>query len=209
MSSNKARFIAVEGLDGSGKSTQAKLLSAFLSQNNISNTLHFEPTDGNIGKQIRTILSGKEKVDSRTMALLFAADRMEHVTGKNGILNHLEKGVTVISDRYYFSSYAYQMVNMPLEWVMEINRQASLLAKPDCHLFIDVLPQTCLERIMQNRTSADIFENKNYLTQTRENFLRIIEKTSKEERVIFIDGNADLETVFERVKKQIKPLFER
>ncbi len=207
MSTKKARFIAVEGLDGSGKSTQAKLLSAFLLNQNIPNVLNFEPTDGTIGKQIRTILSGKEKVDTRTMALLFAADRIEHITGENGILYNLENGISVISDRYYFSSYAYQMVSMPLEWVMEINRTARALARPDAHIFIDVSAETCLERIAQNRESADIFENKKYLTQTRENFLRIIEKTAKEENVIVIDGNADLETVSFRVIEAVKPLF--
>ncbi|MEE1279433.1 MAG: dTMP kinase [Oscillospiraceae bacterium] len=207
MSTNNARFIAVEGLDGSGKSTQAKLLSEFLLKRNIPNVLNFEPTDSTIGKQIRTILSGKEKVHSRTMALLFAADRIEHITGENGILKNLENGISVISDRYYFSSYAYQMVSMPLEWVMEINRVARTLARPDAHIFIDVTAETCLERIAQNRESADIFENKKYLTQTRENFLRIIEKTAKEENVIVIDGNADLETVSSRVIEAVKPLF--
>ena len=207
MSSNKARFIAVEGLDGSGKSTQAKLLSEYLEKQNIENVLNFEPTASPIGKQIRQILSGREKVDSRTMALLFAADRIEHVTGENGILQNLEKGISVISDRYYFSSYAYQMVSMPLDWVIEINAVARSLARPDAHIFIDVSPETCLERIAKNREGTDIFENKKYLTQTRENFLKIIEKTSKEENVIVIDGNADLETVYSRVIKEISNLF--
>ncbi len=207
MDSSTPRFIAVEGLDGSGKSTQAKMLSQYLSQNNIQNVLNFEPTESPIGKQIRKILSGNQKVDNRTMALLFAADRIEHITGESGILKNLQNGVSVISDRYYFSSYAYQMVNMPLSWVMQINAVAASLARPDCHIFIDVSPEVCLERISKNREGTDIFENKSYLTKTRENFLEIIERTAKTENVFVIDGNADLDTVFSRVIEKIEPLF--
>ena len=201
---SNAKFIAIEGLDGSGKSTQARLLSERL---DIKNVLHFEPTDSKIGRQIREILSGKEKVDPRTMALLFAADRIEHITGNDGILQNLEKGVSVISDRYYFSSYAYQMTQMPLDWVMEINAVARSLAKPDCHIFIDVSPEVCLERITQNRTSVDIFENKQALLKTRENFFEIIERTAKEEKVFIVDGNADLETVYNRVFETVSTIL--
>lgn len=203
-----ARFIAVEGLDGSGKSTQARIISQRLNELSVPNVCDFEPTDGKIGRQIREILSGKQKADARTMALLFAADRIEHITGENGILKNLCKGTSVISDRYYFSSYAYQMTDMPLEWVMSINSQAKLLAKPDCHIFIDVSPEACLERIYNNRkTTADIFENKKSLIAARENFMRIFDLVSADENVIIINGNDDLETVSKRVFEQVKPLF--
>ena len=208
MSNNKARFIAVEGLDGSGKSTQAKLLSQYLKENDIENVVDFEPTDRPIGRFIREILKGNEKVDPRTTALLFAADRLEHVKGKGGILENLENGISVISDRYYFSSFAYQVVDMPLEWVKEINKVARKIARPDAQIFIDVSVETCLERIAKNREGTDIFENRKFLTRTRENFLRVVDEMAKEENIIFIDGNADLETVQARVIEKVKPLFE-
>lgn len=203
----KSPFIVFEGIDGSGKSTQLKLLSQKLSENNIKNVCHFEPTDSVIGKEIRKILSGEQKVDPRTMALLFAADRIEHITCKGGILDNIENGTAVLSDRYYFSSYAYQMVDMPLEWVMDINRVASTIAKPDFHIFVDVLPEVCLERIKNNRTSIDIFENKARLTLARDNFLKIIEKTSATENVIIIDGSKNLQEVSDDIWKNIKRVF--
>lgn len=205
----KGRFITFEGLDGSGKSTQLKMLSEYLTNNNIQNVCHSEPTKGPIGKQIRTILSGSEPADPRTIALLFAADRVEHVTGKDGILDNVNRGITVLSDRYYFSSFAYQVVDAPLEWVMEINRVARETARPDLHIFIDVSPEVCLERIAQNRASSqiEIFENKNRLTLARENFMRIIEKTQNEENTLIINGNASLEEVAKEVIEKTKYLF--
>ncbi len=203
----KPRFITFEGIDGSGKSTQLKMLSEYLSKNNIENVCHSEPTKQVIGKQIRAILSGSEPADPRTIALLFAADRIEHVTGKDGILDNLNRGVTVLSDRYYFSSFAYQVVDMPLEWVMEINKVARELAKPDLHIFIDVSPELSLERISANRDSSEIFENKAYLTRARENFMRIIEKTKNEENTLIINGDNDLETVAKEVIEKTKYLF--
>lgn len=209
LSVNKGRFITFEGLDGSGKSTQLMALSKYLLTKNIKNVCHSEPTKGPIGKQIRTILSGSEPADPRTIALLFAADRIEHVTAKDGIMDNVNRGITVLSDRYYFSSFAYQVVDMPLEWVMEINKVARESAKPDLHVFIDVSPEICLERIEKNRTSSqiEIFENKKRLTLARENFMRIIEKTQNEEKTLIIDGNADLETVTKQVIEKTAYLF--
>lgn len=205
----KGRFITFEGLDGSGKSTQLRRLSEYLTQNNIQNVCQSEPTKGPIGKQIRTILSGSEPADPRTIALLFAADRIEHVTGKDGILDNTSRGITVLSDRYYFSSFAYQVVDMPLEWVMEINKVARELAKPDLHIFIDVSTDVCLERIAKNRESSqiEIFENKKRLTLARENFMRIIEKTKNEEKTLIINGDNDLETVAKEVIEKTAYLF--
>ena len=203
----KSPFIVFEGIDGSGKSTQLKILSQTLSEKGIKNVCHFEPTDNIIGKEIRKILSGEEKVDARTMALLFAADRVEHITCKGGILDNIENGITVLSDRYYFSSYAYQMVDMPLDWVIEINKTATKLAKPDFHIFVDVSPEVCLERIRKGRTSFDIFENTNRLTLARENFLKIIEKTRDTENVIIIDGNRELNEISNDIWNKVKHLF--
>lgn len=203
----KSPFIVFEGIDGSGKSTQLKLTSQRLTDLGIKNVCHFEPTGGKIGKQIREILSGKEKADPRLMALLFAADRIEHITGQGGILENIENSVAVLSDRYYFSSYAYQMVDMPLSWVMEINSVAASIAKPDCHIFVDVSPEICLERINQNRDTIEIFENEKRLTLARENFFKIIEKTAKTENVIVINGNDSLEAVNEEIWQKIKYLF--
>ncbi len=205
----KPRFIAVEGLDGSGKSTQAKLLRERLESLGASAVCDFEPTDRRIGRLIREILSGSQKADPRTVALLFAADRLEHVTDEDGILQNLKNGTSVISDRYYFSSYAYQMTAMPLTWVMEINKWAKEIARPDMYIFIDVPIQTCLDRIYKDRkTTSDIFENEQSLTAARNNFLEIFEKTRDSENIVVIDGSGSPQEVADRVFEAVKPLFE-
>lgn len=204
----KPRFIAVEGIDGSGKSTQAKILCKKLESLGAKAVFDFEPTDRRIGKLIREILAGSQKADPRTVALLFAADRLEHVTDKNGILENLKNGVSVVSDRYYFSSYAYQKLDMPLSWVMEINKWAKQLARPDICLFIDVPIDVCLERIYKNRqTTSDIFENEQSLTAARNNFLEVFEKTKNDENIVIVDGSGSLQEVADRVFEAVKPLY--
>ncbi len=204
----RPRFIAVEGIDGSGKSTQAKILCQRLESIGAPAVCDFEPTDRRIGRLIREILAGSEKADPRTVALLFAADRLEHVTDKNGILENLKNGISVVSDRYYFSSYAYQKLNMSLQWVMDINKWAKELARPDIYLFIDVPIGVCLERIYKNRkTTSDIFENEQSLTAARNNFLEVFEKTKNDENIVIVDGSGSLEEVADKVFEKVKPLY--
>ncbi|HAL81034.1 MAG TPA: dTMP kinase, partial [Mucilaginibacter sp.] len=112
----KNLFIALEGIDGSGKSTQVKLLTEKLEQAGHKVYTTCEPTDSPIGKIIRDIFTHKMEADHRTIAGLFVADRLDHLLNKtNGIIKKLEEGYTVITDRYYFSSYAYQSTHMDLD----------------------------------------------------------------------------------------------
>src|SRR4051794_21655867 len=104
----KNLFIALEGIDGSGKSSQAKLLAAKLESMGHKVYLTMEPTTGTVGAVLLNILRKKAEADHSTIALLFAADRIEHLLNKqDGIMKKLSEGYTVITDRYYFSSYAY------------------------------------------------------------------------------------------------------
>src|SRR5688572_21811381 len=118
----KKLFIAFEGIDGCGKSTQARLLADKLISDGQKVYLTCEPTDSPIGSIIRNVMKGKMEADHRTIAGLFVADRLDHLLNKtNGIIKMMEDGFTVITDRYYFSSYAYQGTHMPLEWVIAAN----------------------------------------------------------------------------------------
>ena len=106
-------FIALEGLDGSGKSTQVIPLADKLNAEGVKVYITAEPTTSRIGSMIKDIFNHKMEADHRTIAALYAADRLEHVLNKkDGILKKLEEGYTVITDRYYFSSYAYHGVHM-------------------------------------------------------------------------------------------------
>src|ERR1041385_8108335 len=109
MTNRKNLFIALEGIDGSGKSTQTKLLTEKLTGQGHRVYSTFEPTDNQIGKMIRSIFRGEVKADHRVIAGLFVADRLDHLLNEDyGIVKKLAEGYTVICDRYCFSSYAYQ-----------------------------------------------------------------------------------------------------
>src|SRR5436190_1426688 len=97
---HKGKFIAFEGIDGSGKSTHMRLLKQGLEEKGYKVYDTFEPTDNKIGTLIRSILKGTEKADNRTIAALFAADRLHHLLNTNdGILNKLDEGYIVLTDR--------------------------------------------------------------------------------------------------------------
>ena len=145
---SKPLFIALEGIDGSGKSTQASLLAERLKQAGRAVHLTAEPTDGPVGKLIRNIFRHEYPADHRVIAGLFVADRLDHLLSPaGGILARLEAGFTVVCDRYCFSSYAYQGVHMPLSWVISANSLSTELRRPDLTLFIDVPAPEAFERI--------------------------------------------------------------
>ena len=118
----KGKFIAFEGIDGSGKSTQVRLLAERLRSENIPFYTTMEPTDSPVGSLIHQIMTGRVKADPKVIAALFVADRLDHLLNDvNGISQKIDEGTTVIMDRYYFSSYAYQSVDAPMDWVIQAN----------------------------------------------------------------------------------------
>src|ERR1051325_10206672 len=157
----KNLFIAFEGIDGSGKSTQVKLLSYNLKNAGHKVYLTCEPTDGPIGKMIRDIFSHKMEADHKTIAALFVADRLDHLLNKeSGILKKLDEGFTVITDRYYLSSLAYQGTHVPMKWVIEANALSTQLLKPDLNIYIDVTPEVGMERLTSDREIIELYETK-------------------------------------------------
>lgn len=204
----RGQFFALEGIDGSGKSTQLKLLARRLEEAGFPCLTTCEPTDRPIGKLLRQVLTGQVQCDSRVVAPLFTADRLDHLlNGEAGLLQAVERGVTVLSDRYYFSSYAYQSVDFPLEWVMELNRPCADLLRPTATLFLDVDPELALTRIAQNRGSTELFETGERLTRTREQYFRAFERTRDAERVIIIPGDRDAGAVAEDLWNRLSPLL--
>jgi dTMP kinase len=178
-------FIVFEGVDGCGKSTHAKLLAEWLKEAGKSVLLTAEPTQGKIGHVIRQILSGAQEVDPRTLALLFTADRCEHV---KEIRAAQEEGKIVISDRYYYSTVAYQSAQgLGREWLLEINK---FDLKPDLVLLLDIAPAAAEARA----ASGEIFENKEFLGKFRT--LKIIDSSRPKEAV-----QADIRALVERILK--------
>lgn len=189
---SKGKFIAFEGIDGSGKSTQIQLLSDRLKKEGIYYYTTMEPTDSPIGSLIHQIMMGRIKTDNKVIAALFVADRLDHLLNDvNGIASKILEGTTVITDRYYFSSYAYHSIDMPMEWVIQANEQSKNILQPTVTLFIDVDPDVAIERIAKNRAHQELFEKKSRLVKVRYKYLEAFKKMEDTENIIIVDGNRD------------------
>ncbi len=181
------RFIVFEGIDGAGTTTQADLLKAWLEARGEKVVTTCEPSEGPAGNMVRNALKrrivvptsgdGPDKdVDPRVVALLFAADRLDHLDAT--IRPALARGWWVISDRYVDSSLAYQSIYMDLDWVRTINTHAP---RPTRTFFLEVPPAEGMARIQARRASQDHFETLQRLQQVDEQY-----------RKIYRDGPADL-----------------
>lgn len=204
----QGRFIAFEGIDGSGKSTQIAMLKARLVQEGLRCYTTMEPTGSPMGSLIHQIMTGRMKADNRAIACLFAADRIDHLLNEvDGILPKIEEGITVLTDRYYFSSYAYHAVDMDMDWVIKANEQSSRLLRPTITVFIDVDADTALERIAKNRFHTELYEKRSRLVQVRDNYFVAFERLKKEENYVIIDGTESPERIAEAVWESVKGYF--
>jgi dTMP kinase len=193
-------FIAIEGTDGSGKSTQARLLAERLTGQGHKVYTTFEPTGGHIGKLLRSILKGEISADQKAIAALFLADRLDHLLNEeDGILKKLNQGYTVICDRYYFSSYAYHSVYVDMDWVIACNKMCADTLRPHMTLFIDVPPEACMERIIANREVPELYETAEILKKVRANYLTAFEKMKDQEAITIVDGHRAIDDVANEV----------
>src|SRR5262249_8341633 len=201
-------FIAIEGLDGSGKSTQIKPLAIQLKERGFKVHTTAEPTNSRIGLMIRDIFKHKMQADHRTIAALYAADRLEHVLNKkDGILKKLEEGYTVISDRYYFSSYAYHGTHMSMDWVIEANSLCAEALRPDLNIFIDVPPEICMKRLSQNRKVIELYESVDNLSLVRKKYFEAFDKLQHEEKIFVTEGNRSSEAIADDVWNKVETIM--
>ena len=204
----RGRFFALEGIDGSGTSTQLPLLARRLEALGRPCVQTREPTGGPMGALLRQVLTGQVDCDSRVVAPLFVADRLDHLLRKgDGLLALVEGGADVLCDRYYFSSYAYQSVDLPLEWVIGANRPCADLLRPDATLFLDVDPELALERIARGRDHTELFETRERLTRTREQYFRAFEAEKDRERIIILPGDLPPEELSQAIWDRVAPLL--
>lgn len=198
-------FVVFEGIDGAGTSTQLKLLKERPEASKIA--FSAEPTENKTGKFLREILGGKVELDPRTTAYLFAADRAEHIWGKNGIEETVNNGKAVIIDRYIFSSLAYQGVSCGKELPRRLNESFPL---PQLLFFFDIDPEKSLARI-KSRGVTEIYENNDYLTQTRKQYLDVITEyqnleDAKEMEIVIIDATQSVEEISKIIWSHISKL---
>jgi len=183
-------FIALEGLDGSGKSTQIKLLAEKLKGQGSKIYTTAEPTNSRIGHIIKDIFKHKIEADHRTIAALYAADRLDHLTNKaDGILKKMEEGYTVITDRYYFSSYAYHGTHMDINWVITTNSLSADLLRPDLNIYIDISPEESMKRLNKGRDSIELYESTENLRQVKEKYFEAFEILRDRENISIINGD--------------------
>lgn len=190
-------FIVFEGVDGSGKSTQIELLSMKLRDQGVDYVLEREPSDGNIGRFIRDYAeAGERYLSPETEALLFTADRFEHSRRIDQIL---EQGTTVICDRYYHSTLAYQgAAGVDVAWLRDLQKFA---LKPDLILLLDVDPERSLMRV-SGRTLT-VFENRSYLKRVRSLYTGF----AKEGEMRLVDTSRPVDEVEAEVERLVRELI--
>lgn len=195
-------FIVVDGLDGSGLSTQTALIRDFFrqagvnGQTGVNTYLTKEPTDNIIGGLIRGTLSGIYKLQPEAVQLLFSADRSHHLSRK--IIPMLEGGNVVVCDRYLWSTVAFGLLKLERKWLLELNKYAIL---PDISIFLKVSPWECVRRISRDRFDFELFEKTRELTKVWKTYEWLARKFDK--KVTIVDGKGEIEEVFERITKVI------
>ncbi|MDD6047966.1 MAG: dTMP kinase [Methanobrevibacter ruminantium] len=188
-------YIVLEGIDGAGKSTQTKMLKEWLESNGLRVETIVEPTDLEVGKLIRKLLTRSDATSDtmqKTLGLLFAADRLILMDK----IEQLEKDNTVvISDRSFYSSLSYQD---PQDWIKEINKFAKI---PDLVLLLDLDVKKSVERC----DGTDEFENEEFLTGVKQNYLDLAQSN---DNFKIIDANNGPNKVSSDIKKAVAPLFD-
>lgn len=190
-------FIVFEGLDGSGKSTQARILANRLEQSTGGKVvLTAEPTDRPIGALVRSVLRHQVCTTSRALALLYAADRSDHLfNDEDGIAGLLDRGRVVISDRYFYSSLSYQGVTEDMSWLRSINDYPH----PQYVIFVDTPAAECMKRIDSRGEEKELFDRIDYLERVRSNFNIVFETLPDGVEFLKVDGMEPVEVQADRI----------
>lgn len=201
------KLIVLEGLDGAGTTTQMGRLADYLYKHqNISAWTTREPSEGPAGAQIRAALTKRLSMEKNALVALFAADRLDHLYSKGGVIDRLKQGQWVIMDRYYLSSFAYQALDMNHEekaWLYKLHQYC---IQPDITFFIDVPEKISMERIALNRGfHFELFETEDQLKRVREQYHRAIEGLRRTgENIHIIPGTQTVIDVQKNLTRRIK-----
>lgn len=196
------KLIAFEGLDCSGKTTQANILKKKLGSLNKKTFLSNKPSQYLIGGLIRSNLAGDWKCSGKCLQSLFLADHL--FTLDKDVLPRLQSGVNVIADRYIYSTYAYGSLNCDKQWLEYLNLDIFL---PDIVFFIDLPVEDCIDRIKSLRSSEEIYEKEKILSKVRDNYFESFKLFNHKNNIVIIDGSKKIEDISEIIEKQVISLL--
>jgi dTMP kinase len=209
----EGHFIVLEGIDGAGTTTQVDLLARALRKRGLPVHNTREPSDGPVGTLIRQVLQGRVVVPGvsgprppswATMALLFAADRVDHLDAE--VVPNLLDGVTVLSDRYDYSSAAYQSADAStpgaLDWIKTLNARAR---RPDLTIVLDVKPSVAAKRRHERAGRPELYDDAE-LQERLAQFYGTLEKHYPGERIVHLDGEREVDAVHADVCARVDAL---
>lgn len=197
------KLVVIEGMDGSGTTTQAKLLATHLSKLGYAVKTSAEPTDSAIGQEARRLLAMPIEKDQHllvSLALCFAADRMQHV--HNLLVPSLKTMDFVILDRYVLSSLVYQGLHLPTAFVREINQFA---LKPDLTIVLDLDAKVAFDRLTKRVTTKDFYEELSMLEKIRKRYLHFAKDAPN--TTVLIDANDEVGHVESHLRHVIEDKF--
>ena len=202
-SSNSAKFITFEGIDGCGKSTQARLLLEHMNNSDMETILVREPGGTNISESIREILlhSSSGQMGDRTESLLMTASRAQLT--QEVIIPNMDQGKFVIADRYSDSTLAYQGGgrNLDIEWLIELNNYATFTLLPDITFFVDIRPEEALRRLDNDKDRIE-GEGIEFQTRVRKTYHELAERFN--DRYVILDGYGEKGDIHRMVLNEMK-----
>ncbi len=200
---NNAKFITFEGIDGSGKSTQARLLLDHMNNSGVETILVREPGGTHISESIREILlhNSSSQMGDRTESLLMTASRAQLT--QEVIIPNIDQGKFVIADRYSDSTLAYQGGgrNLDIEWLIELNNYATFTLLPDITFFVDIRPEEALRRQDSDKDRIE-GEGIEFQTRVRKTYQILAERFN--DRYVIIDGYAEKGDIHQKVLNEMK-----
>jgi len=202
-SSNNAKFITFEGIDGCGKSTQAKLLLEYMNKSGVETILVREPGGTNISESIREILlhsSSSGQMGDRTESLLMTASRAQLT--QEVIIPNKDQGKFVIADRYSDSTLAYQGGgrNLDIEWLIELNNYATFTLLPDITFFVDIRSEEALRRLDSNKDRIE-GEGIEFQARVRKTYHELAERFN--DRYVILDGYGEIGDIHQNVMNEM------
>jgi len=201
---SQGKFIVIEGLDGSGQTTQVKLLKEYLEGKGFDVVVTKEPTQpiqgsyfSSVAQDIRDVLDKVKTIEAKTFQEMFAQDRKEHLD--NQIIPALEQGKWVVCDRYAFSSFAYGTAHgNDMDFLMSLNQNFLM---PDYVFLLKVSPQTCMQRVVRRNEGIKFFEVEEKLANTWKQYEDV---TKRFPEIEIIDGEKSIKDVHKEIISKIK-----